>query len=154
MGSSLVALRSQVKEIARVEAIEIRWIPVRRGASGESDHRARTITTRYIGSVDSYATAMHELGHILSGVTSPREGESGYTACRRLANEAAAWDWALQHMPREIARSERVTNHVILSLRSYLWFAHCFSTDLPPDDSLFWKLYRLDWDDIYWPRRG
>lgn len=146
---NVTAMRQHVKALAASEGIAIRWVPLRRGHGGWADERTRTITTRYIGSVIAYATAMHELGHVLSGVTSPREDEPGYSTILRLENEAAAWDWALRAMPESIARCRAITQAVANSMRNYYWFARC-GDGAPPDDSLFWKLYRIDWPGIYW----
>lgn len=145
------AMRRHVREIAAQNGIVIRWIPVRRSYIGWADHDTRTITIGYIGSVKAYATAMHELGHVLSGVTSPRETDPDWSTVARLRNEAAAWDWALQHMPSEVAHSDAVTTNVILGIRSYLWSGVC-GDGLPANDELFWRLLRLDWsEDGYWP---
>lgn len=143
-------MRRHVKSIAEREDIMITWVPVRRGHGGSADVTERRITTRYIYSVIAYATAMHELGHILSGSTRPREGEPGYSTVLVLQNEAAAWDWALHAMPYAVARSRAVTSAVANSMRNYYWFARC-GDGAPDDDSLFWKLYRIDWLGIYWP---
>lgn len=146
----LVALRRQVKEIAAENNITIDWSPVRHGAAGTACERDRRIVTRYVLSIESYGCAMHELGHILSGYNAPREGERGFSCSKRLEDEALAWDWALQHMPIELARSTAVTTYVLLALHRYLYWAHCNTKTLPPDDSMFWRLYRLDWPGIYW----
>lgn len=147
---SIRDLRAQVKAIAATEDITINWSPVRHGAAGTADPETREVVTRYVLSLESYCCAMHELGHILSGITSPREGARGFSCAKRLEEEAHAWDWALQHMPPKVARSRAVEIYVILALARYLYWAQCFTRRLPDQDGMFWRLMRLDWPGIYW----
>lgn len=149
--ADLKAMRAQVKTLAAENDITIDWSPVRRGAAGTADDRTRRIVIRYIVSVESYAVGMHELGHILCGYHPPREGERGFSCAKRLESEALAWDWALQHMPANIAHGQAVTNYVMRAMARYLYWAHCNTKVLPADDAMFWKLFRLDWAGVYWP---
>ena len=74
-------LEQHVHDIAKREGIEV----VYRG-SGLAYRRKRRITIAPILGQVSYLIALHELGHVLG----PNPG-------LRLAQEAAAWKWALDH---------------------------------------------------------
>lgn len=149
----LVPLRGQVKRLAAKHKITLDWSPIRHGAAGMAFVPERRVVTRYIRSIESYACAMHELGHVLCGYSPPREGSRGFSCSKRLEAEALAWDWALQNMPRKVAHSRSVTVIVMVSLAHYLYWAHCNTKTLPPDDAMFWRLLRLDWPGIYWPEK-
>ena len=77
--------------------------------SGRACRREKTIYIRPVKSAITYATALHELGHVL-----------GPNPNRRLAQEAAAWKWAEEHA---IAWPEAARKDAENSLRSYLEWA-------------------------------
>lgn len=84
------------------------------GKGGAANARQMRIRIRPVKSAITYAIALHELGHCAVGKISPKVG--------RLAEEGAAWKWAMDNsrewtetMDRKARKS--VTSYVV----SYRW---------------------------------
>jgi hypothetical protein len=127
-------LRRHFTDLAAASGVAVRLVPVRRGHGGWADRGKRRVTVRPVETVTAYATAMHELGHVLSG-----------WADDQLSREALAWDWALCNMSAEAAENPTVQNHVMRCLAAHYWCALVNNDAIPALDHLFWELWRLDW---------
>ena len=76
----------------------------------------------------AYFVALHEIGHVVNGMTPPT----------RLDREAAAWVWALEHSLLEPHYSIR--QRICALLVRYIYRAKENNWKLPETDSDFYKL--------------
>lgn len=115
-GGSTQAQRDVERYAAHVNRLLVKHkiaLVVRDGSGGRANGRARYVVIPPVTTVYRYATAMHELGHIVG------RGRSA----RTLEAEAAAWAWASRNaLPGATSHPSWVRN-VRSSLASYLMWA-------------------------------
>ena len=87
------AAREHLLRLARRHGIEIAWRPERRWYESECHVGHRIMWVREPKILMDYLAALHEFGHMVC----PRAAAAGNHIA---TEEAAAWDWALAHMPR------------------------------------------------------
>lgn len=91
------ASRTHLLRLAKRNDIEIAWRPERRWYEFECHVGQRVMWVREPRSLMDYLAALHEFGHLIG----PRaQAAYGHVA----TEEAAAWDWALVHIPTRFRR--------------------------------------------------
>lgn len=92
-------LKQFVLDVCRRERITIHFDEVAAMRYGEAWTRDRMIETCPIGSLETAAIALHEVGHCLRPSATARQvrTRTGHNCC--VQNEIAAWRWALDVAP-------------------------------------------------------
>jgi hypothetical protein len=122
-----IEMRSQVFEICSDNYISIKFIKPHQRA--EASFEDSTIYVYPIKSTKSYATCLHEIGHlIVVGAI------SAWNKNDDLGAEAYAWRWA-----RSVALvwNDTASRYMNACLKSYLDDAE----EPPPQTHIFWRVY-------------
>lgn len=92
--------RSTIDELLSTHNIEHVQQPMSpRDSYGEWNDEGGTIFTPALGSELAYLVALHEIGHIVLRLPSHDPSPDAPEAVRLFTNEAAVWEWAIEHAP-------------------------------------------------------
>jgi hypothetical protein len=121
-------LARHVERLCREQNIRI--IERKRGG-GWAAKRERTICVRPAKTQRTYIIALHEIGHIIG------RNRSG----RRLEQEAAAWEFVIEHSAVPLAPTSY--GYMLKALRSYLRRAQHSGRNMaiPAEGHRFWETY-------------
>lgn len=122
-------MEQHILEICQRQGIEVTYY----AGSGRATPHRRRIKIKEVKGINTYYTALHEIGHILA------RGRSG----RKLEAEAICWQWAITHAI--YPPTEAVDKMIARCLRSYLSagrrrYGLRQGMVEPPWDHVFWKL--------------